>query len=628
MRSQLTPERRSTGFKYFSGPGTNLYGSESRTGEYIDKLFSECTMLKNKLEEAEQNYSKITLENRNLIDRLKTSEGQVQSLKFDLDKTSATLKGITTENRCTVEDFYSLKQTCTSFESKNVMLQNEINRIRTELQKVNQQKNLLESQLSSVNKEIISMKTEFESTNTTKQRLGSQIDNYTRQIDILQDENNNLHGLRDDDRKTILEYQDKLGYLDDELRQCQDKLRLTVKENQSFSESIREKNEEIRARDINRKSLEKEIRELRGVVEKYEIAQDEIRKLKDVVEDFRMEVRKAKQESEDTKSAVKYKDEDIRQYRSYLEQANRDLESAKKCYEEERSKADSYSISLRNMDFLEDQLQQMKLQLEDSQSRERQTQKENDQLRLLLQKSEEKLSLSMRQIESIQNQKLSLEAENTKFQKNFSEILSQNSNKNMELTKSETKIQQLSLELEDMHIKLRKSNDEIYVARQELKDCQGAFEAEKIFVSRQNDQILQLKDFISALECSRSEVMDKIEAFQVADSDKDLIIRKMREEMNSMRKQLCVSEKICGEGALEKDNVVKMLENTRYELSRRNDEILNLKGSLKICMLEIEEYKNRIGAFQESEDNLKRMWRDTEIERSRLEEINRAMKFR
>ncbi|OMJ90534.1 hypothetical protein SteCoe_7124 [Stentor coeruleus] len=587
MRSQLTPERRSNGFKYSSGQGSNLYNSEYRTGEYIDKLFSECTQLKNKLEDTELSNSKITLENKNLIDRLKSSENQIQNLKFELDKTSSTIKGITTENRCTIEDFYNLKQTCISIESKNVILQNEINRIRTELQKVIQQKTILENQLSSTNKEI-----------------------------------------RDEDRKTILEYQDKLQYLDNELKQNQDKLRLTIKENQSFSETIREKNEEIRARDINRKSLEKEIRELRGVVEKYENAQDEIKKLKDMIEDFSIEVKITKQENEDIKSAIKYKDEDIRQYRNYLEQANKDMESAKKCYEDERAKIDSYSISLRNMSFLEDQNQQMKLQIENFQSHERQILEENDQLRLLLQKSEEKLSLVLRQIESIQNQKLILEAENAKFQKNFSEILSQNNNKNMELTKSETKLQQLSLEIDDLHVKLRKSNDEIYSVKKELKNCQGAFEAEKMFGLRQNDQIVQLKDYINELESYKNEAMDKIENYKINDYDKDMIIRKMHEEMNSLRKQLGVNEKIFGEGVLEKDNVIKVLENTRFELSRRNDEILNLKGSLKICMVEIEEYKKRTGELQESEGNLKRMWRDAEIERSRLEEINRAMKFR
>lgn len=628
MRSQQTPERKSATFKYTSSQGSNLYGSESRTSEYIDKLFAECSLLKNKLQETEQNYSRTMLENRNLADRLKSSENQVINLKLELENTLATIKEISYENHGTSEDMFSLKQTCASFESKNIMLQNEINRLRLELQKTTQQKQSLESQLALTNKEIVGTKTELEATSSAKQRLGSQLDSYTRQIEILQNENKKLLSLREEDRRAVIEYEVKVNDLEEELRQCQDKIRFTVKENQNWTETIREKTEEIRSKESNKRTLENEIKDLRVYIEKYESAQDEIRKLKDFIEDIKLELRKAKQENDETKSALKYKEEEIWQYKNHLEQAKKDLESAKKYYEDERSKAEGYTISLRNITYLEQQLQQFKMQTEESQSRERHLHQEYEQLQSSYKKSEDKLSHLLRQIDSNQSQKLSIEADNIKLQKNLSELLTRDSNKNLELSKNEVKIKQLSLELDEMHIKLRKCNDEIYAIRQELKDCQSVYDTEKKFVSRQNDQIIQLKDFISTLENSHKDAIRKIEAYQVTDCDKDLVIKKMREEISSYRKQLSMSEKLCGEGVLDKENVVKMLEGRRYELSRRNDEIMTLKNSLKIYMKEIEDYKGRFSVLQESEEKLKRMWRDTEIERSRLEEMNRVLKSR
>lgn len=598
---------------------------DPRSTEYIEKLFQDCNSLRKSLEESENTSQRLVLENQNLIDRLRIMETQNQNLKKEISISSHTVKEITSENKSTTEEFFSLKQAISSYESKHIMHENEINRLRLELQKSQQQSRNLENSLSSYNKENIKLRSEIESFASAKIRSGSTLDSLQRQLEILTNENNKLHSLREEERKTVNELENKNNQLELELSQSFDKLRLMVKENQNFSESLRDRMEEVKIKDSQQRTVEKEMEAYKVYVKKYEESLVELKKVKELNENFCLELRKTSQELNETKGQLRYKEEDAFQCRSYLEQANKDIEQFKRLAHEESLKSESLNTLKRNIDFLEDQLRQVKSQFEESLSRERQLHKEVDQTRLSLQKTEEKLSFALKQADFSSTQKQSIESENTKIQRNLSDALQRENSKNLEIAKMETRIQGLYCEIEDLRIALRKSQDENCVLAQELKDCEKMFEGEKVYVMRLNEQVSQLKDFISTLENARNEAVAKIEHLQIADLDKDNLIKRIREEAGQNKKQLLMSEKVCADGVQAQESLLKQVENVKFELGRKSDELSTLKNSLKNYMNEVEDLKGRIKVLHESEDVMKRSIRELEIEKSRFEEQARVL---
>ena len=598
---------------------------DNKSKDYIDKLFSDFNFLKKQLEESEGNLQKLMYENRCLQDRLLSSESQVSSLRKELEVSLFTIKDISNENRSTTEEYYSLKKLLSSYESKHSVLENEVDDLRAENQKLQQFNRSLEQQVSNLNKEYTKSRSDAEMSTSTKIRMSSQVDSLQRQLDILQNENNKLHSLRDEDQETLLELEQRCRSLEESYGNSQEKIRVIQRESQGFCESLREKGDELRAKEQTRKGLEKEIKELQAFVPRCEELQLENRRIKDTCEGLNIEIRKYKQEISETRGNLKYKDDNARQYRSCLEQANKEVEIIKRKLEEEVSRNEGYSQCIRHNSQLEEQLRMNKVQLEESIGRERQLHNEIDQLRLVLQKTDEKLSACIRQYESLQDQKGGLEQENSKLQKNISEVLSRENSKSIEIGRYEVKLQQGEADVEELKRQLNKAHEECGNIQEELRDTKKAYSAEQVHVSRQNDQISQLKDFISSLEQARNDCIKKLEDCQLVEADKDSSIKRLRDECNQLKKQVSVSENMYSESIEEREGLIKQIESLKYDLSRRNDENLNLKNSLKRYMAELEESKLKIKSLQESEENFKRSWRDTEIEKSRLTEINLSM---
>ena len=598
---------------------------DTKSKDYIDKLFTDFNFLKKQLEESEGNLQKLMYENRCLQDRLVSSESQVSSLRKELEVSLFTIKDISNENRSTTEEYYSLKKIISSYESKYSVLENEADDLRAENQKFQQFNRSLEQQVSTLNKEYTKSRSEAEMSTSTKIRLSTQVDSLQRQLDILQNENNKLHSLRDEDRQSLLELEQRYRALEEAHSSSQDKIRVIQRESQGFCESVREKGDELRAKEQARKGLEKEVKELQTYVPRCEELQLDNKRIKEVCEALNAEMRKLKQEINETRGNLKYKDDDARQYRSYLEQANKELEGVKRKLEEESNRNEGYTQCIRQNSQLEEQLRINKAQLEESIIRERQLHNEIDQLRSILQKTEEKLNMSGKQYESLLSQKGGLEQESIKLQRNISEVLSRENSKAIEIGRYEVKLQQSHADIDELRMQLKKVHEECGNIQEELRDTKKAYSAEQVHVSRQNEQISQLKDFISSLEHARNDCVKKIENCQLVEADKDNSIKRLRDECNQLKKQVSVSEKIYSESIEEREGLIKQMESLKYDLSRRNDEILNLKNSLKRYMAELEDMKFKTKTIQESEENFKRSWRDSEIEKSRLTEINISM---
>ena len=598
---------------------------DAKNAEYIEKLFTDCNSLKKTLEESEENSQRLAYENKNLSDRLRSSENQIVNLKSELDITLKTIKSITGENKSTTEELYSQKQIISSYESRQSLLKNESNRLRMEMQKLEQTNRSLEQQVLSMNKENMQTREELEGNTSAKIRVNSQLENLQRQFQILQGENNKLNRVLQEDKESISKLEERYKDLEDDYQGLQDKLRSVHKDNQNFGEKLREKEETVRSCECMNRNLEKDIKELKVFVTKFEDSQNENRKLKESSEDATFEIKKLRQNLDDVRATLKYKEEEIRQFKSYLDQSHKDLEKVKNRLEEETVKMEGYNICQRNNNFLEEQLRLCKGQLEESIAKERQVLAQSEHLNILIRKNEEKLQFSSKMCEKSQTQKVLVEEDNTKLQKNLKECMARDSSKTLEITRLEGKLQQSHCEIDELKRQINKATDELFSLQEEQRNAKVALDSEREYISRQNEQILQLKEYVNNLEVSRIDTLKTIEILKISEADQINAVKRIREEATQLKKQVNLNEKICVERNSEVDSLKHQIDSIKSEGSRKCDEISNLKSSLRNYMNEIEELKLRNKVLQESEENFKRNWRESEIENSRLSEINKAM---
>jgi chromosome segregation ATPase len=590
-----------------------------KSREYIDKLFLDCTHLRKQLEEADEKYQKLLFDNRNLHEKLNSYELEISHLKKEIEISGFTIKEINDEKKVTTEDYYVLRNKIASYESRYSILQNEFDSLKTDNQKLQLYNKNLEHQVTGVNKEFNKNRNDLDLISSSNARLNSKLESLQRQLDVLQTENNKLHSLRDQEKENASELEEKFKDLEKSYKNSQDKIRTMQKETQGLCDTIQEKVEEIKNKDLVRKNLEKD---LKSVTLRYEESYQECKKLKNHLDEINAELKKTAKDLEDRDLEIQYKEDNNRVYKNYLEQANKEIENYKHSVEDFTIKLEGYSQSLRNNAMLEDQLKSMKAQFEDSVKRERQLYSEIEKVTLMLQKSEDKYSISSKHIDSLQNQKQTLEHETNKLQKSLSELVSKDNSKALELARLDSRLQKASEELEDYKRRLSKTYEDIASLQEELRDTKSAYNSEKIHNSRQSDQLSQLKDYIKSLELSKSDYEKKLETFQMLDIEKENSLKRYKEEMLQLKKQISVTEINLTENISYKESLLKQIDALKYDISRKNDENLNLKNSLKRFMSDLEDVKLKTKAIQDSEENYKKNWRDSEIEKSRLTEIN------
>jgi chromosome segregation ATPase len=536
-----------------------------------------------------------------------------------------TIKDITSENRSTTEEFYSLKKVITSYEAKINYYEEEINSLRLESQKTSHFSRGLEQQISSLNKELSKNRSELEMATSSKTRLSSQVDSLQRQLDIIQSENDKLHTLRDEDRGIISDLEEKCKELEENYRSLQEKLRVVQRESQGFCEVIREKGEELRGKEQIKKSLEKEIKELRAVTLKFEESLQENRKLRDLNENINHENKSLQNNIRDLSLAIKSKEEDFRCLKNSFDLSNKEIEALRTRLDDEQQRIFTLTSSLRQAEKTEENLRTTKNFLDDSEKREKKLQKELENLQMVLLKTEEKSNFNQKALESAHSTIHSLQAESSKLQKNLSDVNNRDNIKSIEITRYESRVQHLAAEIDDLKRKLAEvEHSKLHVA-EELRDRQKALNAEQGQVTRISDQLLHLKDLLASSESSRNEYLRKIELFQSGDLEKEAIIKRLKEEVNTLKKILHQHERTINDAATEKDKLFKEIESCKYENSRKNDENLQGLNNLKRAASEIEDLRTRNKNLVESEENFKRSWRDSEIERSRIHEINLAL---
>lgn len=599
--------------------------SEQRNNEHVDKLYSDFNLIKKQLDESEENLQKLNYENRCLQDRLRSSESQVSILRKDLDVSSMTIKEITNENRSTTEEFYSLKQVISSYESKINYYEDEINGMRMEGQKVNQYSRSLEQQISNLNKELSKNRNELEMAASYKVRLSSQLDSLQRQSDVLQSENTKLHNLRDEDKQIIVDLEEKCRDLEENFRNSQEKIRIVQRESQGFCEVIREKGDELRNKEQIKKGLEKELKEVKSVALRYEESLQENRKMKEFSDSLNQDILRLRSEIKDLGGNLKSKDDECRQLRIYLEQANKEIENSKIKIENEIQKNFNLNNSLKQAERTEETLRSTRNLLEDSEKREKRIHRELEQLQSVLQKTEEKFIITQKNFESAQSSSQLLQQENINLQKTLSDLSSQNNSKSIELSRYESRLQHSLAEIEDVKRRLSDLDASKSNLSDQLRDHHKALQAEQNHVSRQSEQISQLKDFISSLESSRSDCIKKLEFLHVNDSEKEGIIKRFKEEQVHLKKQLSQYERNISDSMQERERLLKEIESNKFESNRKAEEAVQLLNNFKRSNTEAEDLRNKIKLIQDSEENFKRSWRDSEIEKSRLHEINMAL---
>ncbi|OMJ91559.1 hypothetical protein SteCoe_5809 [Stentor coeruleus] len=612
---------------------------DEKNKEYVDKLYSDYVYMKKQFEESEENTQKLVYDNRVLQDRIRALEGQVDALRKELDVSIDTIKGISNENRSTVEEYYSLKNALSGYESKCAEYEDENNSLRNNLQKVQQHVRSLDQQLCNLNKELGKNRNELEMNSSTKSRLSSQLESLQRQVDILQNESTQLHNLRDNDKMTILDLESKYKEIEDLYRASQEKIRSFQLENQAFSESVRDKaeelrdkveelrdkSEELRAKDQIIKNQDKDLRDLKHYIIKYEECQEEISNLKGEIDENSIEIRKYREENNNLKYTLKCKDEDIRQLKNTLDQYNREVEILKRRLDDENSKVESLNSIIKQYSQIEEQLKASRNQYEDSIYRERQLKKDIEQFQMIVQKNEEKIRYGQIQQEALQNKLMIFEQENDKMQQNILEISANDNTKAMEISRYENQIQLNYSEIDELKRKVLEKEQMVKNLSDEIRDRQKAFIAEEDHANRLNEQVIQLKNFISSLEGTRADLMKKLENYSISDIEKDNTLKNYKEELQLLKKQLQISERNANDGLIEREKNIKIINELQYENTKKNDEITSQKSNIDILNRDINDLNYKLKSILTSEDNFKRCWRDSEIEKARVTEINLAM---
>lgn len=623
--TDLRRENKVLSQKLLSMQSTKRDTMDGKSKDNIDKLFADFNFLKQQLDETEESSQKYAYENRTLQDKIRMLEGQIGSLKKELELSIFTIKDITSERKSATEEYYSLKKVITGYESKCSAYEEENNSLRNDLQKIQMYGRSLEQQISLLNKDLSKNRNELEMSSSTKIRLSSQLESLQRQIDILQNENTKLTSFRDDDRRLIAELENKCKEFEEVYKTSQDKIRVIQRESLNFCDTLREKGEEIRMRDQARKGLEKELKDAKAYMIKYNESQEEISRLRVVVDELNDEIRQFRDEARDLKSSAKYKEDDAKQYKGYLDQVNKDCDMLKRKLEEESMKVESLNAMIRSYAQTEEQLKLSKSQYEESAFREKQLRKELEQFQIIVQKSEEKFKTVQKQQETLQGQVLFYEQENGKMQKSLSDLLAKDNAKAVEFGRYENRIRENYLEIEDLKRKIIELEKVNKALNNEIRERHKAYITEQNHTSRQSEQIVQLKDYISSIETMHSELIKKLENFQVADQDKEASLKRFRDEVTQIKKQLQISERNCNDGLIERERNLKEIDSLQYENSRRIDEISSLKSQLKRLTGENDDLKSKNKSSQESEENYKRCWRDSEIEKARVTEINLAL---
>ncbi|OMJ95780.1 hypothetical protein SteCoe_667 [Stentor coeruleus] len=620
--TDLRRENKVLSQKLLSMQSTKRDTLDGKSKDNIDKLFADFNFLKQQLDDTEENSQKYAYENKILQDKIRMLEGQIVSLKKELELSIFTIKDITNERKSASEEYYSLKKVITGYESKCSAYEEENNSLRNDLQKIQMYGRSLEQQLSILNKDINKNRNELEMNSSTKIRLSSQLESLQRQIDILQNENKKLTSFHDDDRRLIADLENKCKEFEEVYKTSQDKIRVIQRESQNFFDTIRDKSEEIRMRDQARKNLEKELKDAKIYMIKYNESQEEISRLRVVVDELNDEIRKFRDETRDLKNSVKYKDDDTKQYKNYLDQMNKDCDMLKRKLEEENMKVESLNAMIRSYAQTEEQLKISKSQYEDSVFREKQLRKELEQFQMIVQKSEEKFQAVQKQQESLQGKVNFYEQENGKIQKNLSDLLAKDNAKAVEFGRYENRIRENYCEIEDLKGKIIELENVNKTLNDEIRERHKGYTAEQNHLSR---QIVQLKEYILSIETIRSELIKKLENFQVSDMEKDKNLKNFRDEVTQIKKQLQISERNCNDGLIERERNLKEIDSLQYENSRRVEEISSLKSQIKRLTGENDDLKSKNKSSQENEENYKRCWRDSEIEKARVTEINLSL---
>lgn len=598
---------------------------DEKNKEYVDKLFADYVYMKKQLDEREENSQKLVYDNRVLQDRIRALEGQVEALRKELDISIDTIKEISNENRSTTEEYYSLKNALSGYEAKCSDYEGENNSLRTNLQKVQQHARSLDQQLCNLNKELGKSRSELEMHSSAKSRFSSQLESLQRQVDILQNESTQLHNLRDNDKMTIIDLENKYKEIEDLYRESQEKGRSFQLENQTFSESIRDKNDELRAKDQIIKNQDKDLRDLKIYIAKYEESQEEISNLRAQTDENIIEIRKNREESNNLKYTLKCKDEDIRQLKNTLDQYNREAEMLKRRLDDENSKVENLNSLVKQYSQTEEQLKASRCQYEDAVYRERQLKKDIEQLQLIVQKNEEKVRYGQMQQEALENKLMIYEQENDKMQQNILEISAKDNTKAIEISRYENQIKISYCEIDELKRKVLDKDQMIKNLSDEIRDRQKEFIAEQDHANRLNEQVIQLKNFIGSLEGTRVDLMKKIENYSISDMEKDNTLKGYKEELLLMKKQLQISERNFNDGLIEREKNIKIINDLQHENAKKNDEITSQRANIEILNRDINDLNYKLKSILTSEDNFKRCWKDSEIEKARVTEISLAM---
>lgn len=506
--------------------------------EALSKLSQEREVLQSQLQEFEFLLSEAKQELTSSKDREKFLQGQVSTLKKELETIQQTYSRINKDHLSTTEESYQLRQKIAALESQKNVKQAELETTQFENERLAKLKKIVEDQLEETKNELMGLKTEFTGSNSQKQKLAVLLDAAQKEVAGLKDENSHLLKLREKDKQALIEIEERERDLSNQLSAAMHSNRVIQKEHQSISDELSSKMDEMRRASHLKSSYEQELSELRPIKQKYQQLIEESQSLKNSALTKESLHTKLQRQIDSLEDSLRLKEISLAEqsklcisYREQITKLENEIDSIK-------DHAAILNSNVKQTEYLHTETSALKQQINDYREKERELLRTIEQLKAELKKAAEAVKSMQKQVSRVTEQKQSAENEIEKLKGFMNDLQNKDLQGQSEHVKIEERLFQSELLAEELKRQVGLEQHHRYRAEDELMSVKSLLDNEKTNTNRLLEQNTQLKSLISNLEKLKEDLLKKISSFSNDKNLDDEHKSQLVSEISALRKEL------------------------------------------------------------------------------------------
>ena len=213
-------------------------------------------------------------------DRERAASVQASNLKKEVESIQQTYARSNKDHLSSTEEGYQLRQKLAALESQKNVLTAEVETSGFEVQRLARIKKVCEDQLDEAKKEISGLRAEQSALNAQRQKLSVLLEACQKELSAVKEENLHLARLREKDKQAIIEAEERERGLSNEVSAALHNNRVIQKEQQSMSDELAGRMDDMRRIAMMKASYEQELAELRPFKLKYQQLAEDANSLK------------------------------------------------------------------------------------------------------------------------------------------------------------------------------------------------------------------------------------------------------------------------------------------------------------------------------------------------------------